>query len=145
MLGRYDRLKNRDGDGCHYCGRAFGEEKLNRRTLDHKIPRSAGGNNNEDNLVLACARCNVLKGSKNYEFFKMNLPKILAQLETLSSPKVRKVFIKNIKSPRLSAENKKYTLEFSPEKAYQMACEHYKKYGKRGLTRKWIDLIEGDL
>lgn len=32
--------------------------------FDHIIPISAGGQNNEDNIVLSCRRCNLSKGTK---------------------------------------------------------------------------------
>jgi 5-methylcytosine-specific restriction endonuclease McrA len=31
-------------------------------TLDHKVPTAAGGTDETENLVLACGRCNTLKG-----------------------------------------------------------------------------------
>ena len=49
---------------CCYCGRRTVDEP-NRRdsaTLDHVIPRSRGGANHRDNLVLSCAECNENKG-----------------------------------------------------------------------------------
>lgn len=42
----------RDGGACVYCGSA---EEL---TLDHVIPRSAGGKMRLSNLVTACRVCN---------------------------------------------------------------------------------------
>jgi 5-methylcytosine-specific restriction endonuclease McrA len=49
------RILERDGV-CVYCGEtAF----LN---IDHVIPVTIGGNNNEDNLVACCELCNHEKG-----------------------------------------------------------------------------------
>lgn len=45
---------------CAYCG------KLNPATLDHVIPRSAGGPTTKNNLIAACGDCNILKGSENW-------------------------------------------------------------------------------
>lgn len=36
-------------------------------TIDHKIPRAAGGDGDMGNLVLACATCNSKKGTRPYE------------------------------------------------------------------------------
>jgi 5-methylcytosine-specific restriction endonuclease McrA len=46
----------RDEFTCQYCG-ARGE-----LTFDHVVPRSRGGRTTWDNVVAACARCNLRKG-----------------------------------------------------------------------------------
>tara|TARA_B100000579_G_scaffold422072_1_gene423640 strand:- start:235 stop:798 length:564 start_codon:yes stop_codon:yes gene_type:complete len=51
----------RDGFCCQYCGCQFSAEEL---TFDHVIPRSRGGRTIWDNVVSACASCNVNKGHK---------------------------------------------------------------------------------
>ena len=51
----------RDRHVCQYCGRRFGKPEL---TIDHVVPRSRGGRDTWDNLVLACMACNLKKGSK---------------------------------------------------------------------------------
>lgn len=50
------RLMERDGHKCHYCGRTDGPF-----WLDHVFPVSRGGDHGDDNLVLACPRCNMRK------------------------------------------------------------------------------------
>lgn len=52
-------LLNRDGHRCQYCG--YGGDDL---TLDHVIPRSRGGQDTWENMVVACVRCNVKKGNR---------------------------------------------------------------------------------
>jgi len=51
----------RDKNTCQYCGRRMPKTDL---TLDHVVPRSRGGIDSWDNLVLACMPCNVRKGSR---------------------------------------------------------------------------------
>jgi hypothetical protein len=55
------RLRNyifgRDGSSCRYCGNIA-------EHCDHVIPVVKGGDNHPDNLVAACAPCNLSKGSK---------------------------------------------------------------------------------
>jgi 5-methylcytosine-specific restriction endonuclease McrA len=46
----------RDKFTCQYCG---AKEDL---TFDHLIPRSRGGQTRWDNVVTACAPCNLTKG-----------------------------------------------------------------------------------
>lgn len=55
----------RDGSICHYCGIA--SDVL---TLDHIVPRSAGGANAMSNLCLACQPCNRERGTTDYSLFK---------------------------------------------------------------------------
>ncbi|HEY7900613.1 MAG TPA: HNH endonuclease [Caulobacteraceae bacterium] len=49
----------RDGFACQYCG---SHEDL---TFDHLTPRSRGGRTTWENIVTACARCNLAKGGRS--------------------------------------------------------------------------------
>ncbi len=49
----------RDEFCCQYCG-ARGD-----LTFDHVVPRARGGITSWENVVAACARCNLRKGSKS--------------------------------------------------------------------------------
>ncbi len=55
----------RDGFACQYCGR--GEDL----TFDHVIPRSKGGRTTWENIVAACAPCNLAKGGRTPQEAKM--------------------------------------------------------------------------
>lgn len=73
----YTSKKFASATHCYYC-----EVKLqtladivrrvnapNRKTIDHLIPRSKGGTDDESNLVIACRKCNEAKGvMMPYEF-----------------------------------------------------------------------------
>tara|TARA_R100000008_G_C3523451_1_gene135273 strand:- start:145 stop:669 length:525 start_codon:yes stop_codon:yes gene_type:complete len=50
----------RDGNQCQYCAKKFSTSEL---TLDHVIPKSRGGRNTWENLVVACKKCNQKKGA----------------------------------------------------------------------------------
>ena len=52
----------RDGMACCYCG--CGVEDGAQMTLDHLVPHSKGGSNNEVNLVTCCQRCNSARGAR---------------------------------------------------------------------------------
>jgi 5-methylcytosine-specific restriction endonuclease McrA len=52
----------RDGWRCVYCGSSSG-----RLTLDHVVPRSKGGESIWENVVTACAPCNLRKGDRMLE------------------------------------------------------------------------------
>ena len=51
----------RDKNTCQYCGKRFAKADL---TIDHVVPRSKGGRDTWQNLVLACVKCNVRKGNR---------------------------------------------------------------------------------
>ena len=50
----------RDNYVCVYCGQ-------HADTVDHIVARSKGGQDNLDNLVAACRRCNTLRGTSCVE------------------------------------------------------------------------------
>ena len=58
----------RDGWRCVYCGTTSG-----RLTLDHVVPRSRGGDSVWENVVTACAACNLRKADRLLEETHMRL------------------------------------------------------------------------
>jgi 5-methylcytosine-specific restriction endonuclease McrA len=66
----------RDGHKCQYCGAT---RKL---TIDHVIPKSKGGSDDWDNLVVACSSCNTKKGDKYLEHTGMKLTRVPMQPRT---------------------------------------------------------------
>lgn len=56
----------RDSFNCQYCGSA------NELTFDHLIPRSRGGRTLWDNVVTACASCNLRKGGRLFDECEMH-------------------------------------------------------------------------
>ena len=52
-------ILRRDHNSCQYCG------STKNLTLDHVIPRSRGGRHTWENVVAACAPCNLKKGSRS--------------------------------------------------------------------------------
>ena len=48
----------RDGFACQYCA------STDDLTFDHVIPRSRGGRTTWENIVTACAPCNLTKGGR---------------------------------------------------------------------------------
>jgi len=51
----------RDRNSCQYCGNHYPTSEL---SLDHIVPRSMGGKSAWENIVCACAECNVKKGGR---------------------------------------------------------------------------------
>jgi 5-methylcytosine-specific restriction endonuclease McrA len=58
----------RDEWSCVYCGTTSG-----RLTLDHVVPRSRGGDSVWENVVTACAPCNLRKGDRLPEEASMTM------------------------------------------------------------------------
>jgi 5-methylcytosine-specific restriction endonuclease McrA len=51
-------IYRRDGYTCQYCG------STRSLTIDHLIPKSRGGTDSWENVLIACSTCNVKKGNK---------------------------------------------------------------------------------
>jgi 5-methylcytosine-specific restriction endonuclease McrA len=88
-LNKLLRLHTREQGRCFYCGvrvnlhtvKTLGTRWPDARaaTMDHIIPRSAGGGSTEDNLVLACYGCNNRRSDQPASDF-------LASLQQESQP-----------------------------------------------------------
>lgn len=66
MAGRVHRLCARGAlhryyPHCHWCRRPL---TLRKATLDHFLPRSLGGRDRFENIVLACMPCNTTRGCR---------------------------------------------------------------------------------
>lgn len=74
---------------CQYCLNKFSLPDL---TIDHIIPKSKGGSNEHDNLILSCFSCNTKKSSNTPWFnIKGEAPKPLTMPNLmLSTPNIRK-------------------------------------------------------
>jgi hypothetical protein len=64
------RIRERDGYRCRYCGRRVSAQTWR---IDHVLPRSRGGPATDDNLVTACRRCTYRKGARTLEECGMRL------------------------------------------------------------------------
>jgi 5-methylcytosine-specific restriction endonuclease McrA len=61
-----DRIFERDGYRCVYCGECFEASEL---SVDHVQPRMRGGDHSGGNLVTACTACNTKKGQRSLRDF----------------------------------------------------------------------------
>lgn len=66
ILSRKNILR-RDNHRCQYCG------STSALTIDHIIPKSRGGDDTWENLVVACIKCNNKKSDRTPEEAKMTL------------------------------------------------------------------------
>jgi 5-methylcytosine-specific restriction endonuclease McrA len=65
------RIYKRDGEVCFYCKQQIAHHPWIKgvarpswaSSVDHRIPRSRGGTDEDSNLVACCHECNIAKGS----------------------------------------------------------------------------------
>jgi len=69
-------IYERDGHKCQYCG------STRKLTIDHIMPKSKGGTDDWDNLVVACSSCNIKKSNKLLEHTGMKLARRPVQPRT---------------------------------------------------------------
>lgn len=81
-------IKSKNNNTCRYCGCT----NIMLMTIDHRIPLSRGGSDDDSNKDCVCYICNQLKGSLTPEEFKKYL-KNLYGLYKLHKMKV--VFVPN--------------------------------------------------
>jgi len=56
-------VRRRAAQACEYCQRRQIDSPLIPLQIEHIIPRKHGGSDSLENLALACAECNLHKGS----------------------------------------------------------------------------------
>ena len=75
MSRKRARVIMRDGPSCFWCGVVTsnrhrdgkGPERPDDSTLDHIIPKRAGGSHGVNNFVLSCRRCNSSRNDRPAE------------------------------------------------------------------------------
>jgi 5-methylcytosine-specific restriction endonuclease McrA len=78
---RRERVFERDGYRCVYCGEVFPADDL---TVDHVQARVRGGDRSRGNLVTACMGCNTLKGRRRLAEFLRAEPRARANFFRLA-------------------------------------------------------------
>ncbi len=67
----FDLIRERDGDICYLCGSKVrddvGSRHPEKRSMDHMIPISRGGDHSMANIRTACSKCNLKKGRRTYD------------------------------------------------------------------------------
>lgn len=81
MYGYADKkayLLERENYACIYCGIHASKAKME---IEHVIPRSRGGTDSLNNLVLSCHACNQAKGSQDVQTYLEGKPSVLERVE----------------------------------------------------------------
>ena len=81
-------IYRRDNNTCQYCG------STRNLTIDHLIPRCKGGSDLWENLLLACSKCNTVKGHRTPEQVGLKLrrkprpplPKVVELVQRSTDP-----------------------------------------------------------
>jgi len=85
-------IYQRDDNTCQYCG------SQKRLTIDHVIPKSRGGQDTWENMVVACSSCNIKKANTPLEQTGMKLRRIPRPLENKITLKLYKSNVTEWKS-----------------------------------------------
>lgn len=79
------RMTPQLGKPCPYCGVTMNRDKgwnsPDAPSRDHKIPRSRGGNNLPNNIVICCRSCNEDKGSLDAEEYMAVLTGLACRID----------------------------------------------------------------
>ena len=67
-LTKRKRVYEKTDSRCGYCGI---EVSVYDDPVDHIVPRSLGGKNNDENLMASCHPCNASKGNRSIEEFRV--------------------------------------------------------------------------
>lgn len=81
MYGYADKkayLLEREQWCCIYCGTHASKAKME---IEHVIPKSKGGTDSLDNLVLSCNACNQAKGNQDVQTYLKGKPSVLKRVK----------------------------------------------------------------
>lgn len=65
------QLLQNQGERCWYCGFNMPDDR--EWELEHQVPRSRGGEDTEENIVLACRDCNRRKKAHTVNEYRMEI------------------------------------------------------------------------
>lgn len=79
-LLEFNVAKIKENNYCWYCGKEMEPSKL---TKDHVFPRSKGGANDMDNIIMVCKTCNSSKGNMDLFEWYVTVQKVWPPLNIL--------------------------------------------------------------
>lgn len=95
--------KIRQNNYCWYCGKELEPSKL---TKDHVFPRSKGGDNDMDNIIMVCKTCNSSKGDMDlFEWYAVIMVDTAEEIKHLPCP--QPPYLREDIIPRLKAAGKR--------------------------------------
>lgn len=72
------------GGACEYCGSSIASKSD--MSIDHIVPRTAGGTHEVSNLRAACGSCNTSKGNRDVEYLRAVLRLRASVLDGIITP-----------------------------------------------------------
>lgn len=112
---RLARIWERDNKRCHWCDIETvltKHEIPNQATMDHVIPKAAGGPNTDDNLVCSCLRCNGKRGASCAHPKKSPLPWRTKFATPTSKELIEEPVHVELKLARMAYKNMKMRVEY---------------------------------
>jgi hypothetical protein len=111
---------SQDPHYCFYCEKPFGGEKR-RKTKDHIVPVSKGGNGTHYNLLWACDKCNREKENLAPSEFLVKITQLVEKIRNKPKSGVFDIMIQNIKKVELyTKENRSFMIrEVKPQEGCQ--------------------------
>ena len=92
---------------CYFCNKKLSKKNS---TVEHLLPSSRGGSNDESNLAIACAPCNAEKDNltvQEYEVYK-NLVEYLRDLSNQDLYKLRTKYSNSSQHTKFTKEQKEH-------------------------------------
>ncbi len=126
---RFDVFK-RDGFVCQYCGLHPPQAVLH---VDHIVPVSKGGTNDEENLITACDHCNLGKGARSLS----DIPKSLANKAAETAEREEQI---RGYSEIMSAKRER--VEDDCWKVAEVFMDHFCSVDNREIRKDWFQSIK---
>jgi DNA-directed RNA polymerase subunit RPC12/RpoP len=123
---RFEIFK-RDGFTCQYCGAVPPKVILH---VDHIVPVSAGGGNEDDNLVTSCDGCNLGKGARSLDQVPASLASRAAEVAEREEQLLGFTKIMLAKRERLDSE------------AWDVAEVYVEQFRSNGIRKDWFQSIK---
>lgn len=104
---KFAEFRKKSKPVCYFCKETIPKKKT---TVEHLLPRSRGGTNEESNLAIACAPCNSDKDNmtvQEYEIYK-NLLDYLCDLSDKDLLKLRDKYKYSSQHTHFTTEQKEH-------------------------------------
>src|SRR5262245_11799506 len=139
------RLRERDGDMCRYCGKAVNwqdRKGASGATYDHIEPR---GSMDESNLVIACRGCNSKKRNRTPEQAGMVLLPIPNQIQIKPRSDLRNIKLSTIGEDRREEKSEEYSEYELMERAGRLREELYPQWYAKWRNGARLRLVANSL
>lgn len=129
----------RDGRKCHYCADENGPFHL-----DHVIPRSRGGLDTVENLVVACKSCNMDKGDRTLEEWLngSKSPVSTSRNDLVALDALRDMASNHLSRPTAPEWKKRCEAEGVNQRTFYRVMQRLIKSGQVQIKGDFLEVIE---